>query len=305
MIRVLKNADFSNCGLGSVPIPIPASDEADTVVSKFQNISPEKKTKLGRFIDTLVHYGVYDKLLYLAIPEVASSESEAIQNVLIDRDVTLLTSNVTLTPGKGIQIGNGTSMSYLSATDSYPVNGTGITNTDLVKNRVRGNFSFGVYIEYPESNDYNASAICASRNVSGNINFGAIGMLASNTPGLFARISDSNADRISYIQGALDGNNNTAIQIVSELLTFDSTEATAKAVTAECIALSSEGVSVKETEDLNTRPSDLPAPRQLFGDLHTNIRFRGYFKVMFEGKFLNAQEVLVMRDAILNLCKTA
>lgn len=304
MIRVLKNADFSNCGLGRVDLPIPTSEQADTIVGKFPNISAENEAKLRRFIDTLVYYGVYDKLLYLAIPEVASSESEAIQNVLIDRATTLLTSNVTLTSGKGIQIGNGTGRSYLSATNSYPEGGTGITNTDLVENRVRGNFSFGVYIEYPESNDYNASAICASRNVSGNINFGAIGLQAANNVGLQARLSKD--DQVSYTQGSLDGNDNKAIQIVSELLTFDSVDATALAVTAECIALSSAGVSVKETEDLTTRPSDIPSPpRQLFGDLNGNIRFRGYFKVMFEGKFLNAQEVIVMRDAILNLCKTA
>lgn len=302
MIRILKNANFSNCGLGSVPLPIPASEQAETIVGKFQNISPEKETKLRRFIDTLVHYGVYNKLLYLAIPEVANSESEAIQNVLKD-NTTLLTSNVTLTSGKGIQIGNGTGRSYLSATNSYPEGGTGITNTDLVENRVRGNFSFGVYIEYPESNDYNASAMCASRNASGNTNFGAIGLQTATDVGLKVRLS--NDDQVFYTQGSLDGNDNKAIQIVSELLTFDSVDATALAVTAECIALSSAGVSIKETEELTTRPSDLPSPRQLFGDLHGNTRFRGYFKVMFEGKFLNAQEVIVMRDAILNLCKTA
>lgn len=297
MIRVLKNADFSNCGLGRVDLQIPTSEQADTIVGKFPNISAENEAKLRRFIDTLVYYGVYDKLLYLAIPEVASSESEAIQNVLIDRATTLLTGNTALVSGKGLLVGDGTAVSYLSNGTTYPVVGTGITNADLVSNRVRGNFSFGVYIEYPESGSYNSSAICASKNISGNSNYAHISFSYVNTPGLLSRLSSN--DSVTYAQGSLNGSDNKAIQIICENITYEDNTS----VAAKCITLNSEGVLVKENGELVKLPEDLSTPRQLFGDMGSN-RFRGYFKVMFEGKFLDKNEVLVMRDAILNLFNT-
>lgn len=305
MIRVLKNADFSGCGLGTIELPIPASSEADDVVSKFSNISPEKEIKLRKFIDTLVYHGIYEKLLYLAIPEVANDTTEAIQNVLIDRATTLLTTNTTLTNGKGLKIGDGTEVSYLNDSESYIPNGTGIKNADLVSNRVQGKYSFGVLIEYPEYANYYASAIMASKNISGNPNYNKIVLkdygADASSPGLNAYLSSN--DWITYAQGSLNGDNKKAIQIVSADMTIPNTPELYQSVSAKCIALSSAGVSSKEDEEFNTLPCDMQPPRMLFGDLHSSIRFNGFFKVMFEGKFLNESEVIVMRDAIVRLCE--
>lgn len=87
MIRVLKNADFSDCNLGTVTLPVEDTQEALFVVGKFSNLSSEKTNKVKTLINGLVNAGIYSKLHYLMLPYVAGSVEEALQNVLIDTQV--------------------------------------------------------------------------------------------------------------------------------------------------------------------------------------------------------------------------
>lgn len=77
------------------------SQEAQAVINKFSNMSSANQDKVATFIDTLVTAGVYSKINYLMLPCVASSVSEAVQNVLSDTTPSAI-SNATIANG-GLQ----------------------------------------------------------------------------------------------------------------------------------------------------------------------------------------------------------
>lgn len=60
------------------------SPEAAAVLAKFSNLSSSQRTKVETFVDTLVSNGIYSKLHYLSLPTMASTATEALQNVLND-----------------------------------------------------------------------------------------------------------------------------------------------------------------------------------------------------------------------------
>lgn len=77
------------------------SQQAQAVISKFANMSSANQDKVATFIDSLVSAGIYSKINYLMLPCVASSVSEAVQNVLSDTTPQAI-SNATIANG-GLQ----------------------------------------------------------------------------------------------------------------------------------------------------------------------------------------------------------
>ena len=77
---------------------------SQAVINKFSNMSTANKNKVATFVDSLVSAGIYSKINYLMIPMVASSVSEAVQNVLSDTTPPAI-SNATIANG-GLQFTN-------------------------------------------------------------------------------------------------------------------------------------------------------------------------------------------------------
>lgn len=119
MIQVLKNADFSSCGLGKIKIS-DYSDESKAAFLKFDNLSQANKIKVGTLIDTLVDEGIYSKLHYLMLPLIASSVTEGVQNVLSDVTPSTINNLIVVNGGiKATEEGVINLTSYINGTPDY------------------------------------------------------------------------------------------------------------------------------------------------------------------------------------------
>lgn len=88
------------------------SPEAEAALAKFSNLSSTQQTKVTNLVNTLVSNGIYSKIHYMAMPNVASSVAEALQNVL--SNVTPPAASNASISGGGLQL---TSEGIINLTD--------------------------------------------------------------------------------------------------------------------------------------------------------------------------------------------
>ena len=286
MIRILKNADFSGCGLDKIELPIPPSTEANEIVAKFQGITPEKEQKLRAFIDKLVFSGLYEELTYLGIPYVARTEEQAIQNVLLSSTDTQPAAIEGLTldsDGLKFTVSQGNYRGLLVLSDYRK--GTAVS----------GEFSMGGCIVYPTSTDYNLSggATMIRRHYTGN-DYARI-VLSGNASqaALKAYLANGPEFASQNSQGSQDGNDNKAIQIIScsQALQDD-------VQIEENGGYALNGINTIKNIDVDTQDDDNTP--YMGGAL--SACFPGKYRLFFEGKPLTVGEIEYLRDAIKELC---
>lgn len=83
-IFIISGADFSSNNLGKVEVPRNSLNEVTKLIlKKFSGvISDDTKYKFDDFVTTLVSNGIWDKLISLHLPILASSKEEACQDVI-------------------------------------------------------------------------------------------------------------------------------------------------------------------------------------------------------------------------------
>lgn len=282
MIRVLKNADFSNCGLGHVEIPVPQTDEANVAVGWFPYLTDEQETKLKRFIDKLVYHRIYQKLTYLAVPYLAVSLQESVNNILL---------------GEGaVQPSANENMNFTEEHGLYFTSTTG-GNFNLKpswKSGVGGEvgeYSMGVCVEFKGTWDKNnIGGPYMQRRPSYTKGFGQIKPSFSSTPGVFAGLSSDAGGYVSWIY-----DNSTGIQILSCGTNEEDEE-------LEALALGSNGIVASlDTTSFNDNNNGVPYGTYIGGNNGTSYPYC-YYRLFFDGEHLTSGEMAIMRDEIKTLC---
>lgn len=91
MILVVKNADYSACGLGSIEVPIIVSDACIEIMGHYPTYDTEANRKEMQKLMNRLGYGktnsIWSKLLHLEFPCLSAQVSEAIYNVLANESV--------------------------------------------------------------------------------------------------------------------------------------------------------------------------------------------------------------------------
>lgn len=267
MIRVLKNADFSNCGLGKIHIPLPETNEANVAVGWFNGLTPEQETKLKTFIDTLVFSGIYKKLTYLAIPYLASTPSEAIQNVLLEKGAQQPSADGNLS----LETGNGLTF-------------TGVGQLQLQGYRKGtlevGEFSMGTCIVYPNSTT-GKRVLCRHPSLSSAPRFD---YMSGNTVNalVYSNIYTNN------VQGGYNEAKNKNIQILSCSTSL-----------GEQGGLALNGINNIVTLDATNVASN--SSFLVIGGT-ISVAFDGHYRLIFEGAPLEKLEIASLRDEIATLC---
>lgn len=276
MIRVLKNANFSGCGLGKVEIPIPATSEATAVVGKFPGISAGNEAKLRNFIDKLVYQGIFQKLTYLAIPYVAGSTSEAIQNVLLDEGSEQPTAVANMILGKD----SGNKVIGLTFDAASP----GVFQLQNYRKGSLeiGEFSMGTCIVYPNTNG-SKRVLGRHPNVSSAPRFDYMnsGVNALVYSGVY----------VSNTQGSYNGEKNKNIQILSCSTNL-----------GENGGLALNGYDNIVTLDATEVYSDGSGSNFLIIGGTSSVAFDGHYRLIFEGMPLTTDEIAYLRDEIATLC---
>ena len=91
MIIVVKNADYSACGLGNVEVPIIVSKDCIAIMEHYSTYNTEANRKEMQKLMNRLGYGktnsIWSKLLHLEFPCLSAQVSEAIYNVLANESV--------------------------------------------------------------------------------------------------------------------------------------------------------------------------------------------------------------------------
>lgn len=94
MIIVNKFADYSAVSIGNVEIQIEYREETKTLLAKYTKIlSTEQKIAVDNFVGTLITEGLWDSLVNLYMPMLASSPSEALYNAVKNTEHTVSQDN--------------------------------------------------------------------------------------------------------------------------------------------------------------------------------------------------------------------
>ena len=94
MIIVNKFADYSAVSIGNVEIQIEYREETKVLLAKYTKIlSTEQKIALDNFVGTLITEGLWDSLVNLYMPMLASSPSEALYNAVKNTEHTVSQDN--------------------------------------------------------------------------------------------------------------------------------------------------------------------------------------------------------------------
>lgn len=108
MIITLRTADFSANNVGHIDIPIILSEWTKQVMAKYPNFvwTNAKESALEQFYITIAQKGILDRMKFLALPMLASSVKEAVQNLVSGTDVVIgnnALSKYAITPKQGIK----------------------------------------------------------------------------------------------------------------------------------------------------------------------------------------------------------
>ena len=279
MIHILKNADFSECNLGKVTVPVEDTPESLLVISKFPNLSDTKKNKIKAFVNALVDSGIYGKLNYLMLPYFASTVGEAIQNVLLDEnsipsvknmDKGVVTPNGLCFTGKG-RVNIATFIKGTLSTTEFSLGGCLYIPNDVVPNGIA---TMGFMYTQPTGN--NTTRIYWNKGL--NINNG----LAFAVPG------------INTTNNQNDSQSDCKMEILSVSIS-----------NAKVLSLQTENRIVEDslTVDSFVEGSGLSINGQ--NDTEYHHYQSGYYRMLFAGSALTREEMSTIKDLMATLCDYA
>ncbi len=277
MIHILKNADFSECNLGKVTVPVEDTPESLLVISKFPNLSDTKKNKIKAFVNALVDSGIYGKLNYLMLPYFASTVGEAIQNVLLDESSIPSVNNM----DKGVVTPNGLCF-----------NGKGRVNiASLVKGTVSTTeFSMGGCLYIPSDvildgvatmgfiySQINANS---TSRIYWNSATGSSGGLALTVPGLGQKFNTDTNDCKLQVLSVSNAN--------AKVLYLENGNQVTEGDLTTSSFLEGDGLTISGSQD---------------GVYHHYQT--GYYRMLFVGSALTIEEMSTIKDLMATLCDYA
>lgn len=283
MIRVLKLANFSDCGLGTVVVPQEDTAESIAVIGKFYNLTDNQKNKIKAFVNALVDNGIYNMLHYLSLPYFASSKEEAFCNVVKDSQTFPSTDNLNRCSVES------DGLTFISAGR--------VSVTNNLKGTVDfGEFSMGTFLVYPDS-EKTIGAASNGKNISSMDVINTAGASAApriyyGPPNTVSFNATSNTNKaISNVTGSQDDANNKSIYIAgvseSNLKNYGTKDNTYK------------------VEDLDISSSYTQGSEfQLSGSASTEYHhfFSGHIRLVFLSDLLSTQQMATMRNLIATLC---